>query len=99
MYLCILLESPCKAILNFIFITAQLSNTTIALGELSTTDVKQNYRSAASNKFKPYIVNPETTHENTDRNLYKRYIQDSYDFYMSLCKDCFKSFGIYLVYP
>ena len=43
------------------------------MGELSVSDLQQPYRSAASNTFRSYIVDPEATKDETDRNLYKRY--------------------------
>ncbi|CAH1794764.1 unnamed protein product [Owenia fusiformis] len=45
---------------------------TLACGTLADTDVKETYVSDASVKFKPYIVDPESTTDQTDRQLRHR---------------------------
>ena len=81
MHVCLVhvsLEPPRKLLLSVLkqrpeyCFLEQNANTTIAMGELSESDLQQPYRSAASNTFRSYIVDPEATKDETDRNLYKR---------------------------
>ncbi|XP_077996024.1 uncharacterized protein LOC144449371 [Glandiceps talaboti] len=45
---------------------------TLLAGLLSGSDLEEDYVSDASPHFKPYIVNPETTRDKTDRFLHQR---------------------------
>ena len=42
-------------------------------GSLSKFDLQREYKTDASDKFKPYIVDPEATKSKTDRYLTHRY--------------------------
>ena len=51
----------------------QENSTGLLAGSLSTFDLKRGYKTDASHKFKPYIVDPEATGSKTDRYLRNRY--------------------------
>ena len=58
--------------------TAQQNGTRLVGGFLSPADVQSQYLSAASDTFKSFVVDPESTKDKTDRYLRNMYIPKEY---------------------